>query len=197
MATVAARASYFETGLEILADRGFGGLKLAEVCKRLGVTTGSFYHYFPNWAAYTCELIDYWLEDRSLRLAKLFRAVADPRQRMQVVIAEVLSLPHSAEAAIRAWGSMDPAVNAVQCEADRLRFKVCYDFAMEIVDDHRQAEVFAKWAVYMLVGYEQTTLPRDPRDYVWISNALLELLESGRFKDVPPSIPPSQSEDPQ
>lgn len=192
MATVAARASYFETGLEVLADRGFGGLKLAEVCNRLGVTTGSFYHYFPNWAAYTRELIAYWLEDRSLRLAALFRAEADPRRRMQIVIREVLSLPHSAEAAIRSWSSVDPDVNAVQCEADRLRFTVCYDFAMEIVNDDRQAEVFAKWAVYMLVGYEQTTLPRDHRDYEWMSNALLNLLEAGRFEDVPPPQSTSQ-----
>jgi hypothetical protein len=39
MAIVTARASYFETGLEILADLGLGKLKLAEVCGRLGVTT--------------------------------------------------------------------------------------------------------------------------------------------------------------
>ena len=49
MAARAVRDSYFETGLEILSDRGFGGLKLAELCQRMGVTTGSFYHYFPSW----------------------------------------------------------------------------------------------------------------------------------------------------
>ena len=53
MSVVAARESFFETGLEILAELGFGGLKLAEVCGRLGVTTGSFYHYFRNWNNYT------------------------------------------------------------------------------------------------------------------------------------------------
>ncbi len=50
MATVATREAYFETGLEVLADLGYGGLKLAEVCNRLGVTTGSFYHYFASWS---------------------------------------------------------------------------------------------------------------------------------------------------
>jgi AcrR family transcriptional regulator len=185
MATVAARASYFETGLDILADLGFGGLKLAEVCRRLGVTTGSFYHYFPNWSTYTRALIDYWLEDRSLRLAALFRAEPDPRKRMQMIIAVALSLPHSAESAIRAWSSVDPAVLAVQREADRQRFAVCYDYAMEIVNDHRQAEVFANWAIYLLVGYEQATLPRQPEVYEWISKQMLDMLESGRFASVP------------
>ena len=42
MAGVVSRDSYFETGLDVLSDLGYGGLKLAEVCNRLGVTTGSF-----------------------------------------------------------------------------------------------------------------------------------------------------------
>ena len=60
MAIVAARESFFETGLEILAELGFGELKLAEVCGRLGVTTGSFYHYFRSWHVYTRDLVGYW-----------------------------------------------------------------------------------------------------------------------------------------
>ena len=69
MPTVATRESYFETGLEILADRGLGGLKLAELCGRLGVTTGSFYHHFSGWQIYTRELVRYWMHDRTVRLA--------------------------------------------------------------------------------------------------------------------------------
>ena len=53
MASVVSREAYFETGLDVLSDLGYGGLKLAEVCNRLGVTTGSFYHYFSGWPAYT------------------------------------------------------------------------------------------------------------------------------------------------
>ena len=55
MAGVVSRESYFETGLDVLSDLGYGGLKLAEVCNRLGVTTGSFYHYFSGWPAYTAS----------------------------------------------------------------------------------------------------------------------------------------------
>lgn len=185
MPIVAARTSYFEAGLEILADLGFGGLKLAEVCHRLGVTSGSFYHYFTGWSTYTRELLDYWVQDRTVRLGEVFRREADPRKRMQLIIREVLSLPHSAEAAIRAWASVHPYVQAVQAEVDRARFRVCFEYAMEIVNDERQAEVFARWAVYLLVGFEQATLDRDARDYEWMSNQILDDLEAGRFADVP------------
>ena len=57
---------------------------------------------------------------------------------------------------------------------------------MERDGDARQAEVFANWAIYLLVGYEQSTLQRDPLVYEWISNQMLDHLESGRFITVPP-----------
>ncbi|HNA51187.1 MAG TPA: TetR/AcrR family transcriptional regulator [Mycobacterium sp.] len=186
MATLANREAYFETGLDVLADLGYGGLKLAEVCNRLGVTTGSFYHYFASWPAYCRELITFWVQDRTVRMAQAFSAVSDPRERMQVIIRVALSLPHGAEAAIRAWSSVDADVHKVQVEVDRERFKVCYDYAMDIVGDERQAEVFADWCVYMLVGYEQATLSREPRVYEWISNQMLDALDSGSFGTVPP-----------
>jgi len=186
MSVVAARESFFETGLEILAELGFGGLKLAEVCGRLGVTTGSFYHYFRNWNNYTRELICHWRQDRTVRLAEVLRREPDPRARMRAIIEAALALPHGAEAAIRAWSSADPEVHAIQVEVDRDRFSLCYDYAFEIVRDIRQAEVFADWAVYLLVGYEQSTLQRDPLVYEWISNQMLDHLESGRFATVPP-----------
>ena len=105
---------------------------------------------------------------------------------MRAIIEAALALPHGAEAAIRAWSSADPEVHAIQVEVDRDRFSLCYDYAFEIVRDTRQAEVFADWAVYLLVGYEQSTLQRDPLVYEWISNQMLDHLESGRFATVPP-----------
>ena len=48
-----------------------------------------------------------------------------------------------------------------------------------------QAELFAAWAVYLLVGYEQAILPRDISSLRWIVSQLLEALDSGRFDSVP------------
>jgi AcrR family transcriptional regulator len=185
MPIVAARVSYFEAGLEILADLGFGGLKLAEVCGRLGVTSGSFYHYFDGWAAYTRELVDYWRQDRTVRVIDVLRSQQDPRKRIEAIIAVGLSLPHSAEAAIRAWSSVDEDVAAGQQEVDQQRFEIVYESAMEIVGQPDQAKAFAVWAVYVFVGYEQATLPRDPRMFEWISTTMLNDLGAGHFADVP------------
>jgi len=186
MAAVAVRDSYFETGLEILANLGYAGLKLAEVCNRLGVTTGSFYHYFPNWPAYTRDLLTYWRHDRTVRIIDAIRQEPDPRQRITAIIDVALRLPHGAEAAIRVWSSVDPNVLQIQREVDQQRFDILYSSAREIVNDERQAQIYAAWSVFVFVGYEQSTLPRENSMFEWISKQMLDDLESGRFADVPP-----------
>ncbi|NDJ91497.1 TetR/AcrR family transcriptional regulator [Mycolicibacter kumamotonensis] len=189
MGAVLSRQAYFETGLDVLSELGYGGLKLAEVCNRLGVTTGSFYHYFASWPVYTRDLIQHWLEARTVQHVEFVRAMPDPRERLDSLIQIGLALPHGAEAAIRAWSSADPAVHAVQAEVDRQRFDILYESALQVLGDKRQAHLFASWGMYLLIGYEQALLPRDSAAIEWISGQLLEALDSGRFADASTAVP--------
>jgi AcrR family transcriptional regulator len=185
MAGVVSRESYFEAGLDVLSDLGYGGLKLAEVCNRLGVTTGSFYHYFDGWPAYTNELVSHWMRARTVRVVELVRAEPDPRKRIDTLIQVVLALPHRAEAAIRVWSAVDKQVYSLQAAVDQQRFDILYESAFEILQNKRQAQMFAAWAVYLLVGYEQAALPRDSHALEWIAGQLTDALDSGRFASVP------------
>lgn len=184
MASVASREAYFETGLDVLSDLGYGGLKLAEVCNRLGVTTGSFYHYFPNWPAYTKELVAHWMQARTVQIVDTVRAEPDPRRRIDMLVQSALGLPHGAEAAIRVWSAIDPDVRTVQSAVDQQRYEIVYESAYEILQHARQAQVFAAWAVYLLIGYEQAALPRDAHALEWIAAQMISALESGRFTSV-------------
>lgn len=187
MVTVASREAYFETGLDVLADRGYAGLKLAEVCRRLGVTSGSFYHYFPSWSAYTGELVKVWLPAATRERVAQLRTIPDPRRRIDAIFDIGKALPHGAEAAIRVWSALDPMVRDVQTEVDDLRFQILRDSALELLDDERQAELFAGWALYLLVGYEQVTRPPDTAGLAWMVEQLLDALDSGRFSSAPPA----------
>ncbi|MDT5180870.1 MAG: hypothetical protein QOJ95_5068 [Mycobacterium sp.] len=184
MAGVVSRESYFETGLAVLSDLGYGGLKLAGVCNRLGVTTGSFYHYFPSWSAYTRELVDYWVQARRVSIEAAC-AQPDPRRRIENLIRTALLLPHGAEGAIRVWSSIDPEVHAVQSAVDQQRFDVLCEAAFAVLGDEHQAKVFASLAMFLLIGYEQSTLPLNDNDLGWIGDQLLDALDSGRFGSVP------------
>jgi AcrR family transcriptional regulator len=185
MASVISRESYLETGLDVLSDLGYGGLKLAEVCNRLGVTTGSFYHYFANWSAYTKDLVAHWVEVRTVRIIEAVSAERDPRVRIGMLIDEGLALPHGAEAAIRVWSSIDPDVLAVQAAVDQQRFDFLRDSAFEILGNEYQARLFAAWALYLLVGCEQALVPRNTADLAWIAGQLLDALDRGRFGTAP------------
>jgi AcrR family transcriptional regulator len=185
MASVVSREAYFETGLDVLSDLGYGGLKLAEVCNRLGVTTGSFYHYFASWPAYTKDLVAYWVQARTVQVIEAVRAEPDPRRRIDTLINVGLTLPHGAEAAIRVWSSVDPEVYPIQAGVDQQRFDIMYESAFEILHNEKQAQVFAAWGVYVLVGYEQAVLPRDATALEWIAGQLTDALDSGRFASVP------------
>jgi AcrR family transcriptional regulator len=184
MASGLSREAYFETGLDVLSDLGYGGLKLAEVCGRLGVTSGSFYHYFSNWSDFTHELVNHWKQVSATELANCCRREPDPRRRIDQLIHTGLNLPHGAEAAIRSWSSLDPRVHAAQEEVDRARHDILRESALEILHHERQAQLFADWALYLLVGYEQCTLPKDKVGLEWIAGQLLDCLDAGRFATI-------------
>src|SRR5262245_59776059 len=185
MAGAISREAYFETGLDVLSDLGYGGLKLAEVCNRLGVTTGSFYHYFANWSAYTRELVAHWVQVRTVGMIDTLASEPDPRARIGSLINEALILPHGAESAIRVWSSIYPAVHAVQSAVDQKRFDVLHDSALELLGNDHQAGLFAAWGLYILVGYEQSLVRCSPEDLRWIADQLLDALDSGRFGTAP------------
>ena len=86
-----------------MTDLGYGGLKLAEVCNRLGVTTGSFYHYFPSWSATHANWVAFWVQDRTVRLIERSSSETEPRRRIEISIEVGLSLPLQGQAAIRSW----------------------------------------------------------------------------------------------
>ncbi|WP_141863992.1 TetR/AcrR family transcriptional regulator [Arthrobacter sp. SLBN-53] len=168
---------YVAVGLEVLGDRGHLGLKLAEVCRRLGVTSGSFYHYFDNWADYRRQLIGYWKVNGTLAQLKVICAEPDPRRRIEGLVEVALRLNHPAECAIRAWSRVDPDVAAIQSEVDRLRHQVVFDAALELGVDRIRANRFADAALYLLVGYEQAALAPDLAGLEAIFRDLLTLIE--------------------
>lgn len=185
MASVISRESYFDTGLDVLSDLGYGGLKLAEVCHRLGVTTGSFYHYFANWSEFTRGLVDHWLQVRTIGIIDQVSSETDPRERIGRLVNEAMALPHGAESAIRVWSSIDADVHTVQTAVDQQRFEVLRLAALDVLRNDHQARLFAKWGLYILVGYEQALIPRNAGDLAWIAGQLLDALDQGRFGTAP------------
>lgn len=157
------KSRFFLAGMEILAEGGIAGLKLAALCRRVGVTTGSFYHAFDSWQDFTRQLVENWRDERTLQAAELARAEVDPAERVDLLLRLGVSLPHSAEAAIRVWAGIDPEVAKVQESVDRQRLTTVTEAFRELTDDPFEAADLARVAFYVVVGFEQSTGDHDVR----------------------------------
>ncbi len=179
MATTASRDAYLRVGLDILASDGYGALKQSEVCRRMGVTTGSFYHFFRNWADYTRALPDYWFTTHTQQHLERLLAEPDADAALDRLISYGLKLPHGAEGAIRSWGSADPAVRHVVEAADRLRYDVVHNIVGRLLNPEAAAR-YAHWALLIIVGYEQTTLPVDLDTLSWTAEHWIKSIADDR-----------------
>ena len=179
MATTASRDAYLRIGLEILASDGYGALKQSELCRRMGVTTGSFYHFFRNWADYTSALPDYWFTTHTQSHLGPLLAEPDADVALDALISYGLMLPHGAEGAIRSWSSADPAVRRVVEVADQLRYDVVHNIVGRVLDPEAGAR-YAHWALLIIIGYEQTTLSVDLDTLRWTAAQWVESISRER-----------------
>lgn len=154
-------ATYFEAAFDLLADEGYGGLKLGPLCRRLAVTTGSFYHHFHGWPGFVDGLLMHWEAEQTERVLRVSRAAPDAVARVRTM-KELAStrVPHAAEAAIRMWSGGDPRVRAVQDRIDELRITAVAEIVGGVIGDAAQARRLAVLGVSIMIGWQQLRPPR-------------------------------------
>jgi AcrR family transcriptional regulator len=146
---------YFAVALELLAEGGSAALTIANLCERLGVTKGSFYHHFDGQPAFRDALLRHWEAQVEEVIAPQLAAVPDPHERIELLKQLGVAVDHRAETALRAWARTDPVVAATQRRLDAAREE---QLALAFVDvgiepDH--ARVLARIGVTILVGTQQ------------------------------------------
>ncbi|MGO4256397.1 TetR/AcrR family transcriptional regulator [Marmoricola sp. RAF53] len=153
--TVTDRDGFYRTALGILARDGREGLRISTLCKELGVTTGSFHHWFAGWPGFVDYLLDRWEQEETLRLREIALGQATAQERINSLRRFALSFPHDAEAAIRSWAHLDPVVAAVQHRVDAAREDAIFAALTEAVPDPDLRRTRASLALAVLIGYQQ------------------------------------------
>ncbi|GAB2972318.1 TetR/AcrR family transcriptional regulator [Nocardioides montaniterrae] len=166
------RASWFGAANEILASEGYGALKLAALCKKLGVTTGSFYHSFDNWQDFTDALLANWLAERTDQTVLIARQTEDPVERLTLLAQRASDLLHQTERAIRVWSGVDDNVADVQRRVDEGRYLVVYE-AMEALVGPEHADAYATWGLATLAGFEMISDHHDRSKLLWSLESIL------------------------
>jgi AcrR family transcriptional regulator len=173
---VVTKNDYFAAALDVLATHGHGALKIGSLCKTIGVTTGSFYHYFGSWDGFVEELLAHWEQEKTQRIFQIAAAERDPVARVRKIKKLALTLTHEAETAIRAWSHINPMVDEVQRRVDRERLDAVRSVVSGVVSDRRQAELLAVMGISLLVGLQQWRSPVDERELARLLDAYEDLV---------------------
>lgn len=176
MPVVVTREDYFAAAMAVLAGEGFSALKIGRLCKAVGVTTGSFYHYFGSWDGFVAELLEHWEREQTERILALATVPDDPAERVATLKQLALTLPHEAEAAIRAWSSTNTVIAGFQRRVDDERLEALRLVISGVVPDRRTAEYLAFVGITLLVGLQQWRAPVDPKELRRVLDTYEELI---------------------
>lgn len=113
---------YLEAGLGLLAKGGADAITIANLCARLRVTKGSFYHHFTGRADFLRKLLRYWEREYGGRMRERILGVPDVRKRVALMQKGAL-LQQAVDGAIRHLARSDPHAAAVQRRVERRREK--------------------------------------------------------------------------
>jgi len=116
------RRDWILTGQDLLRAEGIAGLKLSNLTRRLGVSTGSFYHHFTDFENYLGAVAEYFSADRVQGLIdRTLAGDPDPVTRMQR-LAKLSLEDHTFELdkAMRIWATMDERAAITVARSERL-----------------------------------------------------------------------------
>jgi AcrR family transcriptional regulator len=104
-------ADWAEAALQLIAERGLGALTVSSLAARLGVTKGSFYWHFPGRAELLAAALARWEERTHVEAIRVLDSIADPRQRLELIIGASTEPPRSRSLyAALAEAAEDPVV---------------------------------------------------------------------------------------
>jgi AcrR family transcriptional regulator len=146
---------YYRAALDLLADGGVDALTIANLCARLGVTTGSFYAHFGGIREFHTGFLDQWADGRVYQLKEHVEATPDGLDRIDLLRRLGVSLNHEAESAIRGWARTNPLVAEYQRRVDEGREDALTQAFRDIGIDEGEARVLARIGLTILVGTQQ------------------------------------------
>lgn len=160
------RQDWIEAGLVELGRNGAGALRLDTLCRRLGITKGSFYWYFDGRDAFMETLLQAWEARDTLALIDQVEAQGGaPLDRLHALFREANSgrVDFRIEQAIRQWGNGNPAIRQMLHRVDNRRIAYMRDLFAQLGSETGLAELQAT-LLYALIFGEAMIYRRESRE---------------------------------
>ena len=176
------RSDWLQAGLTAVADDGPDGLRIDRLCRRLGVSKGSFHHHFAGAGDFKRALLDAYetLVVEALNDAIAQTAAITPQQSLAGLTAAITSTQSfyrpELEVAIRAWAFSDSQVRAVQERVDRRRLESLEGIWSRILDDPAAVHTAALLPYLVGIGASLVQPPTPPDQLRGVYELLLGLV---------------------
>lgn len=120
--------------LEVLADEGVAGIKIGTLCKRLGVTKGSFYWHFEDLETFLGAVAEHWAAERDAAVASFVELESvEPATRLRLMMLRFADRAQwPLERAVREWARTNPFVQERVARTDLVMAEKVKDAFVEI-----------------------------------------------------------------
>ena len=69
-------------GRKQFAKYGLKGINIDDLSKKIGISRTSFYHFYKTKDKFLKEMVDFWVEDGTLRVVNAVKDIIDPKERL-------------------------------------------------------------------------------------------------------------------
>ncbi|MCJ8344052.1 TetR/AcrR family transcriptional regulator [bacterium] len=104
---------WLRNGLKLLDASGRNSLKISNLCKKLDLTKGSFYHWFQSKSDFDLQLLQYWREIFTSEFIKEADAGNSSKERLRLLILnciDSMKAESRLEIEINMWAQQEPKI---------------------------------------------------------------------------------------
>ncbi len=146
------RQDWINSGLRTLATEGASALKVGTMAAQQGVSRGSFYWHFRDFADFRSQLLQAWRDRTVDQVIREFDDDNSGPGRLQRLVKRAFFGKRGLDRAVRIWAADEPAVAAMVVEVDARRVGYMAKLLLDAGVDAEQAQPRAAFLYWAYLG---------------------------------------------
>ena len=146
------KQDWINAGLRILATDGASALKVGAMAAALGVSRGSFYWHFKDFADFRAQLLHNWRERTVDQVIREFEDDSGGPGRLQRLVKRAFFGKRGLDRAVRIWAADEPHVAAMVAAVDARRVAYMAQLLIAAGVDVKQAQPRAAFIYWAYLG---------------------------------------------
>ena len=154
---VMSSANWVAAAEVLLAERNSGDVDIDSLCRRLGVTKGSFYWHFRGRSELISAILEDWRTRLTLDVNRRALGIGGSVQDALSYLLSRIRRPRSnrnsaVEAKVRQWAKTDPVARAAVLEVDQMRLMFFEELFRKANFSEKEAPARAYLAYVVMMG---------------------------------------------